>query len=114
MEQVTDAKGRKLTLRKITVLDQVRLLRAIGPAQSSNEPYVNIVTMAASVSDIGGVPLPFPRNEAQIDAAIERIGDEGFVALTVSMKAEIAALEAAAADAIADAGGKEDPLAPSA
>jgi hypothetical protein len=111
MDFVTDARGRKLYLRKLTVMDQVRLLRAIGPVQSSNETYVNIVTMASGVSQIDDVPCILPNNEARIDAAIERIGDEGFAALMVQMKKDLAALQAAAEDA---AGERPDPLAPSA
>ena len=109
-EIVVDAKGRKLTVQRRSVLDQVRLLRAIGPAQSGNEAYVNIVTMAVTVSDIDGVPCPTPTNERMIDAAIERIGDEGFAALVVDLKAkekafmdaaEAAAMVAVAADPLA-------------
>ena len=113
-EVITDALGRKITLRKLNVLDQVKLLRAVGPDQARNQPYVEIVTMAASVSDIDGVPLVIPTNERQIDAAIGRIKDEGFAALMVYMRREIKAVEDAA-EAAADGEAKPaDPLAPSA
>jgi hypothetical protein len=112
---VTDAKGRKLTIRRLNVLDQVRLLRAIGAAQSSNEPYVNVVTMAASVSEIDGVPVPPVTNERQIDAAVGRIGDPGFAAIMVNMNKEVAEVMAAAEAASNDAEVvPADPLAPSA
>lgn len=114
MDFVTDAKGRKLHLRKLTVMDQVRLLRAIGPAQSSNRPYVDLVTMASGVAQIDEVPCIIPTNERQIDAAIERIGDEGFSALMVNMQAEFRALELAAEAAMEAGGQAPDPLAPSA
>jgi len=114
-ETITDAKGRKLSLRKLNVLDQVKLLRAIGPDQARNQPYVEIVTMAASVADIDGVPLMLPTNERQIDAAIGRIGDEGVAALMVHIQREFAAVMQAA-EAAADDGEVKpaDPLAPSA
>lgn len=99
MSIITDAKGRKLETRDFTVLDQVRLLRAIGPGQSSNEPYVNIVQMAASVASIDGVPCPMVKNEKDIDAAIARVGDEGFSALLVDMKRQVDVLTAAAEEA---------------
>jgi hypothetical protein len=114
MQTFTDAKGRLITLRRLTVMDQVKLLRAIGPAQSINQPYVEIVTMAASVAQVGDVPCPMPTNERQIDAAIERIGDEGFVALSVYMRREVEALQAAAETAVAYGEKPESPLAPSA
>lgn len=108
-EIITDARGRKLTLRKINVLDQVKLLRAIGPAQATNRPYVEIVTMSASVSDIDGVPMMIPTNERQIDACIERIGDEGFAILMVQMQREVAVIEAAAEAALTAAEAGEAP-----
>ena len=112
-EVITDAKGRKITLRKLNVLDQVRLLRAVGADQARNQPYVEIVTMSASVSDIDGVPVLLPVNERQIDAAIGRIGDEGFAALMVYMQREVAAVQSAA-EAAADGEVKPaDPLAQS-
>jgi hypothetical protein len=117
-EVATDAKGRKLTLRKLNILDQVRLLRAIGPSQASNQPYYDIVMAAASVSDIDGLPIPMPTNERQIDAAIARIGDEGFAALMVHMQRQIAEVQAAAEAAADEAADGEanpaDPLVPSA
>lgn len=114
-ETITDANGRKMTLRKLNVLDQVRLLRAVGPAQASNQPYVELVTMAASVAEIDGVPCVLPTNERQIDAAIGRLDDAGFAALVVYMRREIATVEAAA-EAAADNGEVKpaDPLAASA
>lgn len=108
-ETLVDAKGRKLTTREITVLDQVKLLRAIGPAQSSNTPYVRLVTAAAMVTMIDGTPMPMPVNERQIDAAIERLGDEGFAAIAVHMQAEQERVERAA-EAAAEAGDATDPL----
>jgi hypothetical protein len=97
---ITDAKGRKLVLRPLRVLDQVRLLRAMGPEQSGNAPYVNIVQAAAGVSEVDGVPLPFPRDERMIDAAIDRLGDDGMMAVALHhkslMDAVLAAAEAAA------------------
>jgi hypothetical protein len=112
---VTDALGRKLTLRTLNVLDQVRLLRAIGPAQSSNEPYVNLVTMAAGVADIDGDPIPFPTNERAIDTIIRMVGDAGFGVLMAEMQRQIDEVHAAA-EAAAGGAGRDpvDPLAKSA
>ena len=114
-KSVKDALGRVLELRKINVADQVKLLRAIGPAQSTNQPYVSIVTMAATVSAIDGVPMIMPRDERTIDAAIAKIGDEGFLALSVSMSRQIKAMEdAAEAAADGEVATASDPLVKSA
>lgn len=109
---ITDARGRKLTLRPINVMGQVRLLRAVGPDQAANAPYVNIVTAAAGVAEIDGIPMPWPANERMIDAAIERLGDEGLMAVAMHHRAEMEAAQKAAEDAMA-AGrpGGADPLA---
>ncbi len=115
LDVITDASGRKLTLRKLNVLDQVKLLRAVGPDQARNQPYVEIVTMAASVSDIDGIPMILPNNERQIDAAIGRIGDAGVAALMVHIQREFASVIKAAEAAAEDGEVKPaDPLAPSA
>lgn len=113
-EVLTDARGRKITIRKINVLDQVKLLRAIGPTQSSNQPYVQIVMMVASVADIDGVPLAMPTNETHIDALVRRIGDEGFAVLQVKIERDLAELNAAAEQALEAGQAPPDPLAPSA
>jgi len=105
---LVDAKGRKLTLRPLNVMAQVRILRAIGPEQSQNAPYVNIVQAAAGVSEIDGVPMPFPSNERMIDAAIERLGDDGLMAVALHHKAEMDATLARAQEAMQ---GIPDPLA---
>lgn len=118
--EIRDASLRTLRLRKINVLDQVKLLRAIatgssGAVQSNNQPYVALVNMAASVSHIDGVPMPPIGNERQIDAAIARIGDEGFAALQIHTMKEINKLMAEAELAAdlgdgAEAGNAADPL----
>lgn len=112
--EIRDASLRALRLRRINVLDQVKLLRAVGPAQSNNQPYVALVNMAASVSHIDGVPMPPMGNERQIDAAVARIGDEGFAALQVHTMKELDKLMAEAEVASdlgdAEAGAATDPF----
>lgn len=107
---LVDARGRRLTLRDLTVLDQVRLLRAIGPAQSANEPYVNIVNVCASVADIDGDVMPFPSNEREIDALVRMIGDAGFAAIGVEIKRQIDEVHAAAEAAAKGAERPADPF----
>jgi hypothetical protein len=108
---LTDAKGRKLTLRKITVLEQVRMLRAIGPAQSENQPYFQMVECACMVAQIDELPMMMPNNEQQIDAVISRLGDEGMSAVMVSRIAEVqAARDAAEAAAGGVAAAPASPL----
>lgn len=112
-EQIVDAKGRVLVLRDLNVLEQVRLLRAIGPAQSENQPYVNMVQAVATVLSVDGVPLPAMVNERSIDACIERVGEEGFGALIVRMRkitAEVEAVALAASETASQNGAQSGPL----
>lgn len=103
---LTDALGRQIVFRRLNVLDQARILKAIGPAQSENGPYVRLATIAASVTSIDNVPFPAPVNDGQIETAIGRLGDEGFAALVVEFerleKVAKAAAEAAATAAPGD------------
>ena len=77
------------------------MLRAIGPRQAENQPYFQLVECACMADLIDGVPVPMPGNEAQIDAAINRLGDDGMAAIMVhrmeEVQATMAAAEAAAA-----------------
>ena len=84
---LTDAGGRKLTLRTLKLLDQIKVLRAIGPAQSSNEPYVNTVQAVCMIAEIDGVPVAIPANETQIDGLLTRVGTDGATAVTVHLNA---------------------------
>jgi hypothetical protein len=52
---------------------------------STTAPYVGMAMMAASATEIDGVPIPFPFNESQIDAAIARLDDEGMEAVTIAI-----------------------------
>ena len=74
VEIVTDDAGRKLHLRRIGVVEQMRLFKALGPELSANASYMHGALMAAAVEMIDGVPLPFPTSEAGLEAVLERIG----------------------------------------
>jgi hypothetical protein len=117
-DTITTADGRVLKLRKLKALDQVRLLRAIGAEQSSNQPYVRIVEAAASIESVDGIPNPIPRTESQIDAMIGRIGDEGLNAVVVKQMRELnatyeALLAAQEASGAVEGTSGERPLDPS-
>jgi hypothetical protein len=90
---VTDEAGRRLSLRKTSALDTLRLLKAAGPALSQNEAWLAMAGLVFSVTEIDGVPVPAPVNEAQIEALVERLGDFGLAAIAGFLQ-----LEAAGAD----------------
>jgi hypothetical protein len=98
MERViTDKAGRTLTLRRVGVLETLRLYKALGPALSVNEAYMGLAIVAASVAVIDGVPMPFPNGEAGVEAALERLGEDG--AATVAAAMAPPAMESLAAQA---------------
>jgi hypothetical protein len=83
---VVDAKRRQLTVRKLSVLEQIRVAKILGPQQSMNIPVVGIYRLAASVTAIDGVAEAFPASERQIEAMIQRLGDEGIEAVSKCYK----------------------------
>ena len=81
---VEDIGGRKLTIRVLNMRDRLRLFKALGPELSLNEPYLGFAALAASVSAVDGVPLPFPSSEAAIEHAAERLGEAGLEAVALA------------------------------
>jgi hypothetical protein len=83
---VTDKKGRRLVLRRLTALDTLRLFKAAGPILAQNEPWLSMAGLAFAVLDIDGVPVPPPTTEPQIESLIDRLGDEGLSAIADTIK----------------------------
>jgi hypothetical protein len=81
-----DSKGRRLTLRRLTALDTLRLFKAAGPVLAQNEPWLSMAGMAFGILEIDGVPVPTPATEAQIEGLIDRLGDEGLAAIANVLK----------------------------
>jgi len=79
---VTDRKGRELRVRRLSALDRLRLFKAIGPELAENAPYVGMALLAICVTDIDSVPLPIPMTEGQVEALVQRLGDEGLAAVS--------------------------------
>ena len=77
IQTVTDARGRVLSLRKIGPLQRTRLFKIMGPDNSRNVPLLGTYMMAVSVSAIDDTPEPFPTSDAQIEALISRLDDDG-------------------------------------
>lgn len=94
---VADATGRALTVRKPGALDRLRLFKAAGAALAGNSAWLGLATLAASVVALDGIPVPFPINEAQIEALVARLGDQGIAAISGALMAMRAAPEADAA-----------------
>jgi hypothetical protein len=86
IRDVTDASGRTLTIRRPTALDRLHLFKAVGPSLAANDRYLGMAMLAFAVIAIDGVPLPRPTTEAQIEAAMVRVGDVGINAVADSLR----------------------------
>ena len=87
MLTATDARARALTIKTPTALDRLRLFKAVGPVLAENPRYVGYATLAMAVTSIDGVPIPPPATEAQLEALVERLGDDGLVAVGEALDA---------------------------
>jgi hypothetical protein len=84
-QTVIDALGRTLTIREIGPMEQIDLFEAAGD-QSNNSPWVGMAILAASVTDIDGIPMPTPRSKNTIRAALKTLGSEGVAAVAKALR----------------------------
>lgn len=77
---VTDANGRRLTIRRMTALDKLRLFKAAGPHLAQNQPWLGMAMLACSVVALDDVPVPLAICEQHIEAIVSRLGDAGIAA----------------------------------
>ena len=88
IRDITDASGRILTIRRPSTLDRLHLFKAVGPTLAANDRYLGLAMLAFTVIAIDGVPIPQPSNEHQIEAAIQRLGDDAVNAIGASLRPE--------------------------
>ena len=75
---VTDRLGRKIELRKLTPLDRMRMSKAAGADNSTNQPYMLYALVACSTVSIDGEPTISPQTAAHLEGVIALLGDEGY------------------------------------
>lgn len=80
-QMVVDSLGRRLSVRRLTALDKLRLFKAAGPTLVQNSAWIGLALLAASVTAIDDVPMPFPATEAQIEALVAKLGEDGLTAV---------------------------------
>jgi hypothetical protein len=83
---ITDKAGRIISLRKVGVVETLRLFKALGPELSLNDAYMAVANVAASVAALDGVPMPFPNGEAAVENILERLGDDGATLVSAAIK----------------------------
>jgi hypothetical protein len=79
--EVVDAAGRHILVRNLNALDKPRMFKAVGAELAQNTPYLGMAMLAWSVTAIDSVPVPLPTSEAQIEALVSRLGDDGLDAV---------------------------------
>lgn len=84
--ETTDAMGRRLSVRRLTALDKLRLFKAAGPTLSQNHPWLGLATLAACVVAIDDVPVPLPATESQIESLVAKLGDDGIAAVATFVR----------------------------
>lgn len=83
---VTDAKGRRITLRELDFLEESRLVRMLGSDASMNAMYMKgYVIPAACVAAIDGVAYEVPATAKEVEASIKRLGRDGFTAIAPAL-----------------------------
>ena len=79
---VTDAKGRRITLRELDFLEESRLVRMLGSDASMNAMYMKgYVIPAACVAAVDGESYAVPATAKEVEASIKRLGRDGFTAI---------------------------------
>jgi hypothetical protein len=88
-DKVQDKAGRLIELRRLGVVEQLRLFKVLGPELSENRAYVGLARVAAAVAAVEGVPVPFPVGEAGIEAVLDRLGEEGVQAVAAVLGGQL-------------------------
>lgn len=83
---VTDAIGRSLEVKRLIVSERLRFLKAVPAELQANPLWLTTALTVASVATMDGVPCPMPINEAAIERAGDRLGDEGMEAVQAALE----------------------------
>ena len=78
---IVDARGRRLKLRELTLLQELDLMAVAGDNRASNRIWWVHVYNAAKVAEIDGIPMPFPTSDQEMRAMIARVEADGVAAV---------------------------------
>lgn len=88
--EITDARDRKIVLRKPGVLAQYRFIDMLGQS-ASNQVYVSMVLPLIFVASIDGDAVSQPTRRSELDALIMRLDEEGIVAISKGVESNFGA-----------------------
>lgn len=93
---VTDSLGRSINVLELGALQLLDLFEAAGD-NGNTQLWLGMAMQASAVTEIDGIPVPFPRNRDDIRAAVKRLGTEGLAAVRTALSpAETQATETVA------------------
>ena len=90
--ETTDAAGRTIKLRKPGVLAQYRLIEAVGDS-AKNEVYMAMVMPLLFVVNIDGEDVEPIARKSELEALIQRLGDDGVSCVMKSMSEHFGAID---------------------
>ena len=97
VERAADTDGRLIGVRRLKPSQQLRV-QEMAPglegvttvvdektARSYDVPKITPLVLAASVVEIDGVPVPFPRSRGELDAILDSLDESGLIAATEAL-----------------------------
>ncbi|HML27628.1 MAG TPA: hypothetical protein PKE16_02085 [Hyphomicrobium sp.] len=75
-----DARGRHITVRKLSSLQKIKLHEMVGPDASKVSYYMEAAFYAASVVKIDSENIVRPVTKLQLEALIDRLDEDGLAA----------------------------------
>lgn len=80
-----DASGRRILVKGLSPLEVYRLAKIMGEAADSGFAR-NYAAIAASVREIDGEPEAFPNSDREIEAMLQRLGEEGLDTVAAALE----------------------------
>ena len=81
LQTKTDAGGRTIGIRRMQALDRLKMFEVVGAENAKNEAYLGYAALAFHVCSIDGEAVSRPSNKIQLEALIQRLGDDGLNAV---------------------------------
>ena len=78
--EATDSRGRKLTIKKLTLLEEMNLMVAAGAERAAIPKWMQYASVVACVRSVDGDMIDPPLTGRLLNANIARVGSEGFAA----------------------------------
>jgi hypothetical protein len=76
-KDIADPFGRVLKVRRLRVSEQLRIIKM---AETQDPVVISLMTAAASVAAVDGVPLTFPRAAGELHSIMDALDQEGLQA----------------------------------